>query len=306
VRLLDGKKIAEAIRSEVAADVASFISKGAAAPKLVAVLVGEDPASAVYVRNKVKACAQAGLASEEIRRPAELPEAALLALVAELNARSDVDGILVQMPLPSHISAAKVIVAVDPAKDVDGFHPVNVGRLWGGGGGFVPCTPLGMMEILARSDIPVEGRRAVVIGRSDIVGKPMAALLLKQSATVTICHSRTADLAAVAAQADILVAAIGRKAFVRESFIKPGATVIDVGINQVRDAAEAAALFPGDSSRLDEIKKRGYTLVGDVHPAEAARRAGAFTPVPGGVGPLTIALLLRNTVRAARARRGGS
>jgi methylenetetrahydrofolate dehydrogenase (NADP+) / methenyltetrahydrofolate cyclohydrolase len=305
MRILDGKKIAETIRAEVAQGVANFVAGGRPAPKLVAVLVGENPASITYVRSKVKACAQAGLLSEEIRRPADLSTADLLKLIAELNGRADVDGILVQMPLPQPIDTRRILDAVDPAKDVDGFHPINVGRLWSGAPGFVPCTPAGILEMLDRSDIPVEGRRAVVIGRSDIVGKPMAALLLRRHATVTLCHSRTADLAGVAAQADILVAAIGKKALVRESFIRPGATVVDVGMNQVRDPEEAKDLFDGDASRLEEIKKKGYTLVGDVHPAEAKRRAGAFTPVPGGVGPLTIALLLKNTLRAAEARRGG-
>jgi methylenetetrahydrofolate dehydrogenase (NADP+)/methenyltetrahydrofolate cyclohydrolase len=304
MRILDGKKLAETLRAETASDVAAFVSGGRAAPRLVAVLVGDNPASAVYVRNKVKACAQAGLHSEEIRRPASLSEDGLLELVADLNARDEVDGILVQMPLPPQINSRRILDAVDPAKDVDGFHPVNVGRLWGGAPGFAPCTPLGVIELLDRSDIPIEGRRAVVIGRSDIVGKPMAALLLRRHATVTIAHSRTPDLPGVAAQADILVAAIGKTAFVREAFIKPGATVIDVGINQVRDPEEARRLFEGDEARIEEVRRKGYTLVGDVHPAEAARRAGALTPVPGGVGPLTIALLLRNTLHAAAGRRG--
>jgi len=304
VRILDGKKVAGEIRAEIATEVARFVASGRQAPKLVAVLVGENPASVVYVRNKVKACLEAGLLSQEIRKPEGISEAALLALIADLNGRDDVDGILVQMPLPSQIHARKVIEAIDPRKDVDGFHPLNVGRLWGGGEGFVPCTPAGIIELLDRSDVPIEGRCAVVIGRSDIVGKPMAALLLLRHATVTICHSRTPDLPAVAAQADILVAAIGRKAFVRGSFIKPGATVIDVGMNQTSDLEEVRSLFGDDAVRLEEIRRKGYTLVGDVHPAEAKLRAGALTPVPGGVGPLTIALLLRNTMGAAEARRG--
>ena len=303
-RLLDGKRAAEILRAETARDVRAFVERGNPPPRLAAVLVGDNPASAVYVRNKARASQEVGIEAEVHRLPAVLPEADLLALIADLNARPEVDGILVQMPLPPQIGPRKVIEAVDPAKDVDGFHPASVGRLWSGAPGLVPCTPAGVIELLERSEIPIEGRRAVVIGRSDIVGKPMAALLLHRHATVTICHSRTPDLAAVAAQADILVAAMGKAAFVRGAFIKPGATVVDVGINQVRDIDEARRLFDGDPGRLEEVRSKGYTLVGDVHPAEARRIAGALTPVPGGVGPLTIALLMRNTLKAASARRG--
>ncbi len=302
-RLLDGKRLAEDLRAETAAAVRSFMAGGHAPPRLAAVLVGDNPASAVYVRNKVRACAQTGIDAEEHRLPRDAPEPELLRLVAELNARPDVDGILVQMPLPPQIDARKILSVVDPAKDVDGFHPVNVGRLWSGVPGFVPCTPAGILELLERSGVPIEGAHAVVIGRSDIVGKPMAALLLHRHATVTLCHSRTRDLPAVASSADILVAALGRPAFVTGDFIRPGATVIDVGINQVRDEERARDLFDGDEERLQEIRKKGYTLVGDVHPAQARRRAGALSPVPGGVGPLTVALLMRGTLRAAEQRR---
>jgi len=303
-RLLDGKAAAAAIRAEVGSEVRSMIARGAPAPCLAAVLVGDNPASRIYVRNKVKACQEAGIIPREHRLPATTPQSELLSLVRGLGEDPQVDGILVQLPLPDHISARAIIEATDPAKDVDGFHPINVGRLWSGRPGFVPCTPLGVIELLQREKIPIEGAEAVVVGRSDIVGRPMAALLLHRHATVTICHSRTRDLAKVAARADILVAAIGRPAFITREFIRPGATVVDVGINQVTDESRAVELFGDDTRRIEEVRQKGYTLVGDVHPLHARERAGAFTPVPGGVGPLTIALLLRNTLASARARRG--
>ncbi len=283
-RRLDGTLHARTIRGEVAAQVADLVSAGRRPPCLAAVLVGDDPASAIYVRSKVSACHEAGLRTREERRPATIGQEDLLALVRALSRDDGVDGILEEMPLPEGIGRKAVIEAIDPAKDVDGFHPLNVGRLWTGESGFVPCTPLGVMELLDRERIAIAGLEAVVIGRSEIVGKPMAALLLQRHATVTLCHSRTRDLPAVAARADLLVAAIGRPAFVTREFIKPGAVVIDVGINQLPDAARA----------------RGYRLVGDVNPVDVAERASAFTPVPGGVGPLTVALLLRNTVKAFR------
>ncbi len=303
-RVLDGKEAAAAIRAEVAAGVRSLTERGAAAPCLAAVLVGDNPASRIYVFNKVKACQEAGIIPREHRLPATTPQSELLSLVQGLGEDPQVDGILVQMPLPDHINARAIIEATDPAKDVDGFHPINVGRLWSGQPGFVPCTPLGVIELLQREKIPIEGAEAVVVGRSDIVGRPMAALLLHRHATVTICHSRTRDLAQVAARADILVAAIGRPAFITREFIRPGAIVVDVGINQVTDEPRAVELFGDDPRRIEEVRQKGYTLVGDVHPLHARERAGAFTPVPGGVGPLTIALLLRNTLASARARRG--
>jgi len=301
-RILDGKAAAAAIRSEVAEGVADLVGKGTRPPCLAAVLVGDDPASDVYVRSKVRACRKAGITPREHRLPAATSQADLLALVGRLGESDEVDGILVQMPLPGHIDKRRIIEAIDPGKDVDGFHPVNVGRLWSGEKGFVPCTPLGIIELLDREGIPIQGAEAVVLGRSDIVGKPMAALLLARHATVTLCHSRTKDLAAVAARADILVAAIGRTALVTREFIKPGAAVIDVGMNQVRDEALARELFGEDAGRLEQIRTKGYTLTGDVHPLHAAEKAGAVTPVPGGVGPLTVALLLRNTLESARSR----
>ncbi|HKY32853.1 MAG TPA: bifunctional 5,10-methylenetetrahydrofolate dehydrogenase/5,10-methenyltetrahydrofolate cyclohydrolase [Candidatus Polarisedimenticolia bacterium] len=302
-RRLDGRAAAAAIRAEVAAGVAAMAARSEPPPCLAAVLVGDDPASAVYVRNKLKACGETGLLSREHRLGAGAGRQELLGLLRSLNDDDAVDGILVQMPLPAGLDRREVIEAIDPAKDVDGFHPVNVGRLWSGGEGFVPCTPLGIVQLLDRSGVPLEGAEAVVLGRSEIVGKPMAALLLARHATVTVCHSRTPSLARIASRADLLVAAIGRPAFVTREFIKPGATVIDVGINQVGDEARARELFPHEPERAEQVRRRGYTLVGDVHPAHAAQRAGAWTPVPGGVGPLTVALLLSNTLKAARLRR---
>ena len=284
-RLIDGKAQAAAVRAAVAAATAELRTRHGIAPGLAAVLVGADPASDVYVRSKGKASQEAGLNSFEHRLPAATSEAELLALVAQLNADPAVDGILVQLPLPKQIDPQRVIEAIDPAKDVDGFHPQNVGRLWGGGEALVPCTPYGCLMLLRATLGSLAGADAVIIGRSNIVGKPMAALLLGEHCTVTVAHSRTRDLAAVARRADILVAAIGRAEMVRGAWIKPGATVIDVGINRV--AGE------GGKSRL----------VGDVAFAEAAEAAGAITPVPGGVGPMTIACLLRNTLVAGCRRR---
>ena len=273
-------------------------------PALTLVLAGDDPASAIYVRSKEKAAGESGI-EVAVRR---LPESAtldeLLAVVRALNADDRIDGILVQSPLPAGMgrgAAQRVFDAIDPAKDADGFHPVNVGKLVQGRAHLAPCTPAGVMEMLDRSGVRISGSRAVVIGRSDIVGKPMAMLLLHRDATVVICHSRTPDLASVAATADILVAAVGRAGFVTRDFVKPGATVVDVGINRVQDAAVARALFPPGAQRLLDFEKRGSIVVGDVHPA-VAEVAGALTPVPGGVGPLTIAMLLKNTVAAAKAR----
>ena len=274
-------------------------------PCLAVVRVGDDPASAVYVGNKVKTSEELGLASIHHHLPEETEHAELLELVRSLNENDDVDGILVQLPLPPQIDESEILEAIDPEKDVDGFHPINVGRLSQGLKTLVPCTPAGVIEILKRSNIPIAGSHAVVIGRSNIVGKPMAMLLLEENATVTICHSRTRELASIAKQADILIAAIGRPGFVRSEHIKEGATVIDVGINKVSDAAIVRELFDGDEveKRLEAISKRGSTLVGDVNFKEAVQKAGAVTPVPGGVGLLTIAMLMRNTVEAAKRRR---
>ncbi len=304
-RLLDGRSVAAAIRESVLPDVHTFTARAGRPPGLGIVLVGEDPASEIYVRNKVRAGTESGLWVDLQRLTADAKLEQLLALVARLNASEAHDGILVQAPLPAGMgkaAAQQVFDAIDPAKDVDGFHPVNVGRLVQGRAVLMPCTPSGVIEMLVRSGIPIAGSQAVVIGRSEIVGKPMAMLLLQRDATVTICHSKTPDLATVASRADILVAAIGRPGFVTPAFVKPGATVIDVGTTPVTDPVVAARLFPPGSPRLADFNRRGTVVVGDVHPA-VADVAGALTPVPGGVGPLTIAMLLRNTVAAAQARR---
>lgn len=275
-------------------------------PSLAVVRVGEDPASAVYVGNKVRSSEEVGMISEHHHLPEDTSHGELLALIASLNERDEVDGILVQLPLPAQINDREILEAVDPEKDVDGFHPVNVGRLWQGIKGLVPCTPAGIIEILKRSDIEIGGRRAVIVGRSNIVGKPAAMLLLRENATVTICHSRTRDLASITRQADILVAAIGRPGFIRGEHIGEGSTVIDVGINNVSDRAKARELFGEDEieKRLAAIEKRGFALVGDVNPKEAKEKAANFTPVPGGVGLLTVAMLMKNTLAAAKMRRG--
>jgi methylenetetrahydrofolate dehydrogenase (NADP+)/methenyltetrahydrofolate cyclohydrolase len=286
-------------------DVHAFTARAGRPPGLGIVLVGEDPSSEIYVRNKVRAGTESGLRVDLQRLPAGATLDALLSLVARLNASDSHDGILVQSPLPADMgkgAAQRVFDAIDPAKDVDGFHPVNVGRLVQGRAQLAPCTPSGVIEMLVRSNIPIAGTHAVVIGRSEIVGKPMAMLLLQRDATVTICHSKTPNLPAVAASADILVAAIGRAGFVTPAFVKPGATVIDVGISSVTDAAAASRLFDAGSTRLADFVRRGSVIVGDVHPS-VVEVAGALTPVPGGVGPLTIAMLLKNTVTAAQARR---
>jgi methylenetetrahydrofolate dehydrogenase (NADP+)/methenyltetrahydrofolate cyclohydrolase len=305
-KILDGAKIATDIRKEVAAEVASLAAAGMR-PGLAVILVGHNPASEIYVRGKVKACQEVGIYSEQ-HTPAETATTdELLAMVEDLNRRDEIDGILVQLPLPPHVDSKKVLMAVDPAKDVDGFHPVNVGFLSTQRPGLVPCTPAGVIEILNRSDISIAGKEAVVVGRSDIVGKPVAMLMLNANATVTVCHSKTHDLPAVCRRADILVAAIGRAGMITGDFVKPGATVIDVGMNKVTDAAVFQRLFGGrlykNAKREEIFRTKGSTLVGDVHP-EVAEIAGALTPVPGGVGPLTIAMLMYNTVKAAKLRRG--
>ena len=301
-RILNGNAIRDQIYGELAGEIASLSARGIR-PGLAAVLVGENPASKIYVKSKIAACEKLGLASFSITPPATITTGELLAIIDGLNHRDDVDGILVQLPLPPQVDSKRILEAVDPEKDVDGFHPLNVGRLVAGRPELVACTPAGIMEILRRSQIPVEGANAVVVGRSDIVGKPVALLLLHANATVTVCHSKTRDLAATVRQADIVVAAIGRAAFVTPDFVRPGATVIDVGINRITDAATAEKLFADFSERLAEFRAKGTVLVGDVHPS-VARVAGAITPVPGGVGPLTIAMLMSNTVKAARLRRG--
>ena len=300
--ILDGNKIASEIRAEVAAEAKSLAEAGMR-PGLAVVLVGHNPASEIYVRGKVKSSEEIGIYSEKHTPPETASTAELLALVDHLNRRDDIDGILVQLPLPAQVDSKKVLLAVDPAKDVDGFHPMNVGFLSTQRAGLVPCTPGGIMEMLRRSNIPVAGQEAVVVGRSDIVGKPMAMLLLNANATVTVCHSKTRDLPEVCRRADILVAAIGRAGMITRDFVRPGATVIDVGMNKVTDRAEFERYFKGNEKREQSFLKNGSTLMGDVHP-EVASVAGALTPVPGGVGPLTIAMLMANTVRAAKMRRG--
>lgn len=301
---LDGASVANEIKREVAAEVARLRQEHDVRPCLAAVRVGEDAASAVYVRNKVRTSEELGLRSEHHALPAETTEQELLELVASLNARDEVDGILVQLPLPKAIDETRIIEAIDPAKDVDGFHPVNVGRLSLGQKVIAPCTPAGIIELLVRNGIELKGARACIVGRSHIVGRPLFQLLLQRDATVTICHSRTRDLASVTREADILIAAIGRAGFIRAGHIKPGATVVDVGINRVTDEAEVRALFGDEAgARLEQVARRGYTIAGDVHPSEGRRMAGKLTPVPGGVGPLTVAMLMRNTVTAAKLRR---
>lgn len=300
--VLDGNKIAGEVRLEVAAEVKSMAGSGVR-PGLAVVLVGHNPASEIYVRGKVKNCEQVGIYSEKHTPADSVSTDELLRLIEELNQRDEIDGILVQLPLPSQVDPKKVLLAVDPAKDVDGFHPMNVGLLSTQRPGLVPCTPAGIMEVLKRSGIPVAGQEAVVIGRSDIVGKPISMLLLNNNATVTTCHSKTHDLPGTCRRADILVAAIGRAGMVTREFVKPGATIIDVGMNSVTDPAEFQRLFAGNAKREETFRTKGSTLVGDVHP-HVAEVAGAITPVPGGIGPLTIAMLMANTVRAAQLRRG--
>jgi methylenetetrahydrofolate dehydrogenase (NADP+) / methenyltetrahydrofolate cyclohydrolase len=302
--ILDGTRLAQQIRSEAAAEVKAMAAAGVR-PGLAVVLAGHNPASEIYVRGKVKACEEVGIYSERLTPPDSVTTAELLTVVEDLNQRDWIDGILVQLPLPPQVDSKKVLAAVDPAKDVDGFHPMNVGSLSTQRPGLVPCTPAGCLEILKRSNIPIAGRDAVVVGRSDIVGKPAAMLLLNANATVTVCHSKTHDLAGVCRRADILVAAIGRAGMITRDFIKPGATVIDVGMNTLTDPAEFQRFFGGNASREATFRKKGSTLIGDVHP-EVAEVAGAITPVPGGVGPLTIAMLMFNTIKAAKMRRGSN
>src|SRR5688572_996249 len=297
--LLGATALAARIKAEVKAEI-----EGGVRATLAAVRVGEDPASAVYVRNKIRACEEVGMRSEHHALPASTSTSELLELIASLNTRDDVDGILTQLPLPSAVDETKIIEALDPAKDVDGFHPINAGKLAMGRPVFVPCTPAGIIELLDDYGIEIRGVNACVVGRSQIVGRPMAQLLLQRDATVTICHSRTRDLAAVTRQAELLVVAIGRAGMIGREHIKPGAVVIDVGMNKVSDPAEVQRLF-GDAAekRMEVVAKRGSTLVGDVNPAEASEVAGMLTPVPGGVGLLTVAMLMKNTLKAAKLRR---
>jgi len=300
-KVLDGVAIAAEIKREVGEEVKLLAEQGIR-PGLAAVLVGNVAASEIYVRSKVQTCADLGLYSDLITPPESVTTEEMIDLAAGLNGRDEIDGILIQLPLPAHIDAKLVLDAVSPAKDVDGLHPLNVGRVQAGRLALAPCTPAGIIEILKRSGIPISGRYAVVVGRSDIVGKPVAMLLLHQNATVTICHSKTQNLAEVTRQADILVAAIGRPGFITPEMVKSGATIIDVGINRITSREEFDRYFAGDPKREAAFAKRGSTIVGDVHP-KAFDLSGAYTPVPGGIGPLTIAMLMANTVRAAKMRR---
>ena len=304
-QLLDGALVANEIKQQVQRDIEQLVLEHDVRPGLAAIRVGDDPASAVYVRNKIRASEEVGIRSELHALPESTTTVELLDLIGSLNSRGDVDGILVQLPLPSEIDEAGIVEAVDPSKDVDGFHPVNVGYLGLGRPVLVPCTPAGIIELLAYYRIELRGTNACVVGRSQIVGRPMAQLLLQRDATVTICHSRTRDLQAVTSEADILIVAIGRAGLIGRDHIKPGAIVVDVGMNKITDPAEVRALFGGDAEkRLEIVAKRGYTLVGDVNPVAADEKAGKRTPVPGGVGLLTVAMLMKNTVKAARLRRG--
>jgi len=301
-RVLDGAGIAASIKNEVAEEVTALSALGIR-PGLAAVLVGHVPASEIYVASKVKTCGELGLYSDLITPPETVTTEEMLDLVNALNDREDIDGILIQLPLPKHVDAKFLLDSVSPAKDVDGFHPVNAGKLQAGRPALAPCTPAGVIEILKRSNLPISGQHAVIVGRSDIVGKPVAMLLLHENATVTICHSKTQDLEAITRQADILVAAIGKPGFITPEMVKPSATIIDVGINRLTTREEFDRFFAGDLKREAVFAKRGSTIIGDVDP-RAFEVAGAYTPVPGGVGPLTIAMLMANTVRAAKMRRG--
>jgi methylenetetrahydrofolate dehydrogenase (NADP+) / methenyltetrahydrofolate cyclohydrolase len=304
-QILSGKQFAQAIKDEVAAEVEDLKEKHGFSPCLVVVRVGEDPASEVYVTSKVKTAEELGIISEHKHLSADISQDELLTVVEDLNEREDVDGILVQLPLPKQIDEKVVLEKIDPEKDVDGFHPVNVGRLSQGQDALTPCTPAGIIDMLKRAGIEISGKNATVVGRSNIVGKPMAMLLLQENATVTICHSRTRDLAGVCSQADILVAAVGVTGIITAEHIKAGAVVVDVGMNRLEDPEEAKGFFGADEleKRLKTIEKRGSTLVGDVNAKAAKEKAAYFTPVPGGVGLLTVAMLMKNTVRAAKMRR---
>ena len=298
-KIISGKDVAAEIRGEIKVETEKLIADTGVTPGLVTILVGENPASVSYVTAKQKASKELGFHSIQDSQPADISEEDLLALVEKYNQAPEIHGILVQLPLPAGIDEHRIIEALYPRKDVDGFHPENAGRLLTGLPGFVPCTPAGIVELLKRNDIALSGRRAVIIGRSNIVGKPMAVLLLRENCTVTVCHSRTVDLPQVAATADILIAAVGRMGMVTRDFIKPGAAVVDVGIHRVEDEETCRRLFGDDEARLAAVREKGGTLVGDVHPLEARDTAGWLTPVPGGVGPLTIAMLLKNTLDAA-------
>jgi methylenetetrahydrofolate dehydrogenase (NADP+) / methenyltetrahydrofolate cyclohydrolase len=300
-RILDGNRVRDDIKNELKPRVVALLDKGRP-PGLAVVLVGSHPASAIYVRNKIKTCHDLGIYSESITPPDSITTEELLAIVDELNRREDIDGILVQLPLPPQVDTKRILLAVSPEKDVDGFHPFNVGALVANLPAPRACTPAGIIELLERHEIPIAGRKAVVVGRSDIVGKPVAMLLLHQNATVTICHSKTPDLPAVCREADILVAAIGRAAMITGDYIKPGAAVVDVGTNHIDGREQAARIFRNSPEKMAGFDKKGSVLVGDVDPFDVVEKAGAYSPVPGGVGPLTIAMLMVNTVASAERR----
>ena len=302
-QVLDGKSVNQQILEELKPRIAALAARGRV-PGLTVIRAGDDPASEIYVRNKVKTCRELGMLSEEILLPGSVTTDELLAHIYSLNGRDEIDGILVQMPLPKQVDSRAVLLAIDPAKDVDGFHPFNVGQLVANAPAPRSCTPAGVMEILRRNAIEIKGKHAVVVGRSDIVGKPMAFLLLHQHATVTICHSRTTDLPAVCRTADVLVAAIGKPALLTRDYIRPGAVVVDVGINRLNNRAEVERIFRGDAGRLAAFDKRGQVIVGDVDPIDMAEVSSAYTPVPGGVGLLTIAMLMKNTVEIAERHLG--
>jgi|SRR5579871_484433 len=302
-RIIDGARIRDEIKEELKPRIAR-LSAAKRPPGLAVVLVGNNTASEVYVRTKVKTCVELGMCSEKLTPPDSITTEELLAIVEQLNAREDVDGILVQLPLPPQVDSKLILTAIAPEKDVDGFHPYNVGCLVANIPAPRACTPAGIIQILKRSQIPIAGCRAVVVGRSDIVGKPTAFLLLHEHATVTICHSRTTDLPGVCREADILVAAMGRPALINADYIKPGAAVIDVGMNYLSTREEVARIFRNSTERLGVLEKRGSVLVGDVDPFDVAEKSAAYTPVPGGVGPLTIAMLMVNTVESAERRLG--
>jgi methylenetetrahydrofolate dehydrogenase (NADP+)/methenyltetrahydrofolate cyclohydrolase len=302
-QILDGIRVRDAIMAELKPHVKTLVERWRA-PGLAVVLVGHNPASEIYVRHKIKACQALGIYSEALTPPDSVTTEELLEIVTRLNARTDIDAILVQLPVPKQVDSKRILMAVAPEKDADGIHPCNVGKLVAGLPGPRTCTPAGIMEVLKRYGIAIAGKRAVVVGRSDIVGKPMALLLMHEHATVTICHSKTPDLPGICREADILVAAIGRAAMITGDYIKPGATVVDVGMNRLDSRAEVARVFRDSPEKLAAFDKRGNVLVGDVQPFDAADKAGAYTPVPGGVGPLTIAMLMANTVELAEARAG--
>jgi methylenetetrahydrofolate dehydrogenase (NADP+) / methenyltetrahydrofolate cyclohydrolase len=302
-QILDGKRVRDSILAGLAPRIERLKAAGRP-PGLVVVLVGKDPASEIYVRSKVQTSKDLGLASEKLTPPESVTTRELLGIVEGLNRRNEIDGILVQMPLPKQVDSRAVLMAVAPEKDVDGFHPVNVGNLVAGRRAPRSCTPAGILELLKQYEIPIAGREAVVVGRSDIVGKPMALMLLHEHATVTICHSRTRDLPGVCRRADILIAAIGRPALITREFIKPGAVVVDVGMNRLTERSDVDTIFRGSAERLAQFDQKGTVLIGDVHPLDVKECASAYTPVPGGVGPLTIAMLMNNTVEAAERRMG--